>query len=202
MRYTLSRVRPRLRHSLILLRFAAAALFVATTSSLASPADTAHAVDVIDDVGEIRDEVSDAFMTRLLDEINARRARVGTAPLTFVAHGANVVLDEFLSYVAPSMEYPNPCMHQTIGDALAWDFVAGQGYGGSPLGEVLACPAPAAQGYWTPARTAESWLTSPVHADILYADPEASMIACGAYAAQKSGRSVAAAAVLCVTYRG
>ena len=48
--------------------------------------------------------------------------------------------------------------------------------------------------------TAESWLESPAHADILYGDPEANAIACGAYAGRKSGRSMAAAAVLCVTY--
>lgn len=180
-----------------------AALFVTASLVFASPAHPVSAVDP-DRVGnlfEVRNEATDAFMNRLLDEINARRDAVGTPRLAFVARGANAALDEFLAYTAPAMMYPNPCMHLTIGDALAWDYVADQGYGSNPLGEVLACPDPDASGYWTPSLTAEMWLASPGHADILYGDPEARAIACGAYAPRKSGRSVAAAAVLCVTYR-
>jgi len=179
------------------------ALLFAIVVPFASPADSAFAgdMDVADGLVELRDDATNAFVGRLLDEINTRRDALGTPRLTFVAHGANEALDQFLSYVAPSMEYPNPCMHQTVGDALAWDYVAGTGVGASPLGEVLACPGPDPKGYWTPSRTAESWWTSPMHADILYGDFEATGIACGAYAPKKSGRSLAAAAVLCVTYR-
>jgi uncharacterized protein YkwD len=184
-------------------RFVVAILFATASLIFASPARSASAIgpDVAGDLTEVRDEATNAFMNRLLDEINARRDAVGTPRLAFVAHGANAALDEFLAYVAPGMMYPNPCMHLTIGDALAWDYVADHGYGSNPLGEVLACPDPEGSGYWTPSRTAESWLVSPGHAEILYGDPEANAIACGAYAPRKSGRSIAAAAVLCVTYR-
>jgi hypothetical protein len=184
-------------------RFVLAALIVATCSSLVSPAEPASAAAsaVAEGVIVVRDQATDAFVARLLDEINARRDAVGTPRLSFVGHGANAALDEFLAYTAPSISYPNPCMHVTIGDALAWDYVAGYGYGTNPIGEVLACPNPDASGYWTPSRTADSWLESPVHADILYGDPEANAIACGAYAPRKTGRNMAAAAVLCVTYR-
>ena len=189
-------------HSTLFFRLVAA-LAIAFSLPLASSARSAHAVvrDVAEEVVQVRDEATDAFVSRLLDEINARRDAVGTPRLAFVAHGANAALDEFLAYVAPAIMYPNPCMHLTIGDAVAWDYVAGQGYGSNPLGEVLACPDTDASGYWTPSRTAESWLVSPGHAEILYGDPDANAIACGAYAPRKSGRSLAAAAVLCVTYR-
>ena len=184
----------------LLFRLVAAALLVFTSQVLAQPA-TAARRDLVGDLVEVRDDATDAFMNRLLDEINARRDAVGTPRLTFVATGANAALNEFLAYVAPAMMYPNPCMHLTIGDALAWDYVADHGYGSNPLGEVLACPSPDSGSYWTPSRTADSWLQSPGHADILYGDFEANAIACGAYAPRRSGRSVAAAAVLCVTYR-
>jgi hypothetical protein len=168
--------------------------------SSAGPA-TAVGLETAGGFGELRDDAADTFMSHLLEEINARRDARGTPRLTFVARGANAVLDEFLAYVAPAMTHPNPCMHRKLGDALAWDYVAGHGYGSSPLGEVLACPAPDWSRYWTPARAAEGWLLSPDHADILYGDPKANAIACGALAPHKSGQSVAAAAVLCVTYR-
>lgn len=191
------------RRATLDVRRVVAALLVTSSLVFASPARPTIAVgpDVAGGLTEVRDEATNAFMNRLLDEINARRDAVGTPRLAFVAHGANAALDEFLAYVAPAMMYPNPCMHLTIGDALAWDYVADHGYGSNPLGEVLACPAPDASGYWTPSRTAEMWLASPGHAEILYGDPEANAIACGAYAPRKSGRSIAAAAVLCVTYR-
>ncbi len=187
----------------LLRRLLVAALLVTFAMAFASPPRLAMAVGPSASAGivEVRDDATDAFVSRLLDEINARRDAVGTPRLSFVAHGANAALDEFLAYTAPSMTYPNPCMHVTIGDAVAWDYVAGHGYGTNPVGEVLACPDPDGSGYWTPSRTADSWLESPVHADILYGDPDANAIACGAYAPRKSGRSVAAAAVLCVTYR-
>ncbi len=191
------------RDTILPLRAAVAALLFTIVVPFASPAGLTIAVgmDVAEDLVELHDEATDAFVGHLLDEINARRDALGTPRLAFVAHGANQALDQFLASVAPSMEYPNPCMHQTVGDALAWDYVAGAGVGASPLGEVLACPGPDPKGYWTPSRTAESWWSSPMHADILYGDFEANAIACGAYAPRKSGRSLAAAAVLCVTYR-
>ena len=200
MRYMLQYSR---RTILPLRHLVVAALLVALSLASVSPVRPALAVgsSVADDLVEVRDEVTDAFVSRLLDEINVRRDAVGTRRLKFVAHGANAALNEFLGYTAPAMTYPNPCMHLTVGDAVAWDYVARYGYGTNPVGEVLACPAPDASGYWTPSRTADRWLESPVHAEILYRDPEASAIACGAYAPRKSGRSIAAAAVLCVTYR-
>lgn len=200
MRYTVSHVPPQLRRCLNLVRIVAATLLVASALLVARPPEPAHALDLGADIIEVQD-ASRTFMTGLLSEINARRAMVGTAPLALATHGANGALDDFLAFVGPSLMYPNPCMHLTIGDALAWDFVADRGYGGSPLGEVLACPTADADAYWTPALAADSWMASPSHAGILYADPDANAIACGAYATRRSGRAVAAAAVLCVTFR-
>lgn len=155
------------------------------------------------------DEVSDAFLRRLLDEINARRGLLGHPPLAFVPASANAALDGFLAQTAPAMAWPGPCMHHLVNDAFSWDYVMAAGFGGEARGEVLACPGP--EPYWTPDRAAEQWWESPIHFGVLYADFDANAVACSAYGVQGSGgnnrrrnqsSSGAASAILCVTFRG
>ncbi|MCC6179095.1 MAG: hypothetical protein IT305_27610 [Chloroflexi bacterium] len=139
------------------------------------------------------------YLSRLLDEINARRAAVGTQSLHFVPQAANAALGQFLDLTSPSLAWPMPCAHQFVGNEFSWDYVAASGYEGQALGEVLACPGP--EPYWTPARAAESWWESPYHFDVLYADGAATEIACSANGFQRGKRDTAATAVLCVLYR-
>ena len=64
---------------------------------------------------------------------------------------------------------------------------------------MIACPGP--EPYWTPDRAAEIWWTSSVHREILYADSDATAVACGTYGVEgKKSRSAMAVAVLCVTF--
>ena len=77
---------------------------------------------------------------------------------------------------------------------------------------MLACPGP--EQYWTPDRIAEQWWASPIHFDVVYADGDASSIACSAYGVRgganeggkkkrkSSGSPDVASAVLCVTFQG
>ena len=44
-----------------------------------------------------------AYMDRLLGEINARRARVGTPALTYVAPAANQAVSQYLTDLTPPM---------------------------------------------------------------------------------------------------
>jgi hypothetical protein len=147
-------------------------------------------------------DIGDPFLNRLLDEINIRRDAAGTQRLAFVPRPANDALGEFLGETAPTIAWPNPCMHQLVGGGYSWDYMqAATGFGAEARGEVLACPGP--QPYWTPDRTAEQWWASPVHFSVLYADPYANAVACSAYGAQGGGKkknSIAAMAVLCVTF--
>jgi hypothetical protein len=146
------------------------------------------------------DEVSDPFLIRLLDEINLRRQTAGTPRLSFVPRRANDALVEFLGEMAPSLGWPEPCGHVTVGGGSSWDYMQARvGFGAEAHGEVLACPGPVP--YWTPERTAEIWWTSPVHREILYADPDANAVACGTYGTGgKKDRSAPAVAVLCITF--
>lgn len=149
----------------------------------------------------------DAFLRRLLDEINARRDALGNQPLAYVPASANAALDGFMAQTAPAMAWPGPCMHHLIDDAFSWDYVQASGFGGEARGEVLACPGP--EPYWTPGRAAEQWWDSPIHHDVLYADGHANAVACSAYGVQGSNNnrrrnqsaSDAASAILCVTFR-
>lgn len=153
------------------------------------------------------DEVVEAFLARLLDEINARRGALGHQRLAYVPPVAGAALDGFLAVAAPAMAWPGPCMHQIVGGAFSWDYVQAAGFGGEARGEVLACPGP--EPYWTPGRAAEQWWESPIHFSVLYGDGEANAVACSAYGVQADGGvrrrgSVdrAASAILCVTFRG
>lgn len=179
-------------------RFASVIAVIILTSQIAvAPVDAAPAAD---------DEVADGFLLRLRDEINARRASIGNQGLSFVPAHANAALDGFLAQTAPSIAWPGPCMHRLVGGAFSWDYVNAAGFGGEARGEVLACPGP--EPYWTPDRAADQWWGSPVHFDVLYADPDANALACSAYGmsdggSRRRGRVAdAAMAVLCVTFRG
>jgi hypothetical protein len=172
----------------------------------------AHDVQVIAAPSRHDDPVVDPFLLRLLDAINERRERNGMRPLAFVPASANAALDSFFARTATGLGWPGPCSHDFSDGALAWDAVVAAGFGGSPRGEVLACPGP--EPYWTPDRTAERWWESPVHFDVLYADDASSSIACSAYGVQggtsgsgknkrKTGGSAgAASAVICITFQG
>ena len=133
------------------------------------------------------DEIGDAFLNRLLGEINARRANLGNQPLAFVPASVNSALDGYFAQVEPAIAWPGPCMHTTVGGAFAWDYVLAAGYGGEPRGEVLACPGP--EPYWTPGLTAEQWWESPIHFDVLDADPDANTLACSAFGHGSLGRT-------------
>lgn len=168
-------------------------------NALSVNALSVNAAPTLDD-----EDVSDPFLTRLLQEINDRRDAAGTPPFTFVPRSANDALDTFFAQAAPAIAWPSPCLHNDVDGALAWDYVLAAGFGGEARGEVLACPGP--EPYWTPGRVAEIWWTSPVHHEILYADADANAIACSAYgmtAGQRRNRSRsdAASAVICVTFR-
>jgi hypothetical protein len=150
------------------------------------------------------DDVADPFLMRLLDEINLRRDAVGTQRLAYVPRPANDALGAFLGQTAPTISWPQPCMHQLVGGEYSWDYInATTGFDAEARGEVLACPGP--EPYWTPDRAAEQWWDSPVHFEVLYGDGAANAVACSAYGAQGSGgkkrnSSAAAMAVLCVTF--
>jgi hypothetical protein len=162
----------------------------------AEPAPEVHEAAVAP--APVVDEVDDAFLRRLLDAINARRDRNGTRRLTFIPASANAALDGYLAETMSVISWPGPCGHQLVGGASSWDVVQAAGFGGAPRGEVLACPGP--EPYWTPDRTAARWWDSPIHFDVLYADRDASSIACSAYGVRGGSRG-AASAVLCVTFR-
>jgi hypothetical protein len=172
----------------------------------------AHDVQVIAAPSRHDDPVVDPFLLRLLDAINERRERNGIRPLAFVPASANAALDSFFARTATGLGWPGPCGHDFSDGVLAWDAVVAAGFGGSPRGEVLACPGP--EPYWTPDRAAEQWWESPIHFDVLYADDASSSIACSAYGVQggasesgknkrkSGGPSGAASAVICVTFQG
>jgi hypothetical protein len=156
----------------------------------------------------IDDAVENLYLRRLLDAINRRRDRTGTQHLSFVPASANAALDGFLAETVPVIRWPGPCGHHLVGGAFSWDYVQAAGFGGDPRGEVLACPGP--EPYWTPDRAADQWWDSPIHFDVLYADPYANALACSAYGVSGGGgknkkrnneSAEAASAVLCVTFR-
>jgi hypothetical protein len=187
-----------LSHPWNFVRFASViAVLILTAQIAVAPVDAAPLAD---------DEVADGFLLRLLEEINARRASLGNQGLSYVPAQANAALDGFLAETAPALAWPGPCMHHLVDGAFSWDYVNAAGFDGEARGEVLACPGP--EPYWTPDRAADQWWGSPIHFDVLYADPEANALACSAYGVNSSGGkkkgrvSDAAMAVLCVTFRG
>ena len=139
-----------------------------------------------------------AYRDELLAEINARRARAGTAPVAYVPGDANPAVTQYLADLTPRMVALQTCFHG-MHDPVApgWDYVAATGRAGEALGEVLGCPG---QGYyWTPTAIAAGWWSSPSHFRSLYADRNANAVACGAYGAAGNGNGYQT--VACVTYR-
>ena len=142
---------------------------------------------------------ADRYLGHLLSEINARRARVGSPPVAYATQAANSAVDRYLADLTPRMLASNSCFHGT-GNPVppGWDYVGASGLRGDAHGEVIACPG--SDGYWTPARVADSWWDSPPHFRLLYADPAANAVACGTYGPQENG--AAYQTVACITYRG
>jgi hypothetical protein len=192
----------RLRRAARLAAVLASILLVANV--IIAPVPTVAAAPAQDD------EVVDGYLMRLLDAINDRRDWIGTQHLAFVPASANAALDGFLAETVGGIGWPGPCVHHLVNGAFSWDFVIAAGFGGDPRGEVIACPGP--EPYWTPDLAAERWWESPIHFDVLYADPSSNAIACSAYGVSSSdggnnrrrggvGTSGAASAVLCVTFQ-
>ena len=140
---------------------------------------------------------SAAYMDQLLGEINARRARAGTAPLAYVAPAANQAVSQYLADLTPLMQAYRSCfhgMHNPV--APGWGYVAATGLDAEVGGEVLGCPGDGY--YWTPKAIADGWWNSPSHFGSLYGDPSVNAVACGTYGAGRDGRGYQT--VACVTY--
>lgn len=143
----------------------------------------------------IESESSGDYLSDLLEEINARRAKVGTQPLAYIGEEANEAVGAYLVDLTPELEATMGCYH---GSTPAWDYVeAATGFDGEARGEVLACPDDS--GYWTSDRIADAWLNSPIHFDEIYGDGDANAVACGTYGAQHGGRAFET--IACVTFR-
>jgi uncharacterized protein YkwD len=135
------------------------------------------------------------YLSDLLEEINARRAMVGTQPMAYIGDEANAAVDAYLADLTPRLVATFGCYH---GSTPAWDYVeAATGVGGEARGEVLACPDES--GYWTSDRIADAWLNSPGHFQEIYGDGDANAVACGTYGSQRGGRAFVT--IACVTFR-
>ena len=141
---------------------------------------------------------SNAYMDQLLSEINARRARAGTAPVAYAPGSANPAVSQYLADLTPRMVAMRTCFHgMNTPVAPGWDYVAATGLNGEARGEVLGCPG---EGYyWSAKAITDGWWNSPSHFSSLYADPNANAVACGAYGAGRNGSGYQT--VACVTYR-
>jgi uncharacterized protein YkwD len=139
---------------------------------------------------------SSGYMDQLLNEINGRRAMVGSPPLSYAAGDANAAVDHYLADLTPLMMSMNVCFHGSYNPVPpAWDYVADAGVDGEARGEVIGCPMGGFQ--WTPQQITKTWWESPAHFQALYGDPEANVVACGGYdGGQRGFESVA-----CVTFR-
>ena len=180
-------------------RLLAAALLA--VSALAAPVaapPAAQAAPVAAPVAAPAEAPSAAYMDQLLREINARRARAGTAPLAYVAPSANQAVSQYLTDLTPLMRAYRTCFHG-MGNPVApgWDYVAAVGLDAEVGGEVLGCPMDGF--FWTPQQIADGWWNSPSHFGSLYGDPSANAVACGTYGAGRDGRGYQT--VACITYR-
>ena len=139
---------------------------------------------------------SNRYLDQLLNEINHRRAMVGSPPLSYVDDTANGAVFDYLADLAPLMMAMNVCFHgQHNPVAPGWDYVSASGLEGEARGEVIGCPMGGFQ--WTPQQITASWWDSPAHFEALYGDPEANVVACGGYGEGRRGFE----AVACVTFR-
>jgi hypothetical protein len=140
---------------------------------------------------------SAAYLDQLLAEINARRARVGSPPLTYIGNDANLAVAQYLTDLTPVMKARRLCFHGANNPVAAgWDYVAASGVDARVGGEVLGCPGDGF--YWTPQQIADGWWGSPSHFRSLYGDADANAVACGAYGPGNGSRGYQT--VACVTY--
>ncbi|MCC7370950.1 MAG: hypothetical protein IT306_21225 [Chloroflexi bacterium] len=138
------------------------------------------------------------YLEQLLGEINRHRAHAGTRPLAIAPTRANRAVDQYLADLTPVMLAYGACFHGDYNPVPpGWDYVTAAGLGGDALGEVLACPDDS--GYWTPARIAQSWWESPIHQQAIYDDPDANVVACGAFGPRRGGQAYVT--IACVTFR-
>ena len=136
------------------------------------------------------------YMDQLLNEINHRRAMVGSPPLSYADASANEAVDQYLADLTPLMMAMNVCFHGMNNPvAPGWDYVAAAGVDGEARGEVIGCPMGGFQ--WTPQQITTSWWESPAHFEALYGDPEANIVACGGFGGGNRGPE----SVACVTFR-
>jgi len=141
---------------------------------------------------------TERYLGQLIDEINARRARAGTAPLAYATPAANDAVGQYLADLTPRMMAYNTCFHGSYNPvAPGWDYVAASGLRGTVGGEVIGCPD--TNGYWTASKIADGWWNSPSHFRSLYGDPRANAVACGTYGPQKNG--TAYQTIACITYK-
>jgi len=137
------------------------------------------------------------YLDNLLNEINARRAMVGTPPVEYASSDVNQAVGDYLADLTPQMEAMNSCFHGQYNPvAPAWDYVAAAGLEGEAHGEVLGCPDDS--GYWTTSRIADGWWNSPSHFEELYGDPDVNVVACGTYGPLRGGQAFVT--IACVTY--
>jgi hypothetical protein len=136
------------------------------------------------------------YLAQLLDEINDRRAQVGSPPLSYATSDANSAVGQYLADLTPWMQATQICTHGMYNPvAPGWDYVSASGLNAEARGEVIGCPMDGF--HWTPQQVADSWWSSPAHFAYLYGDPEANVVACGAYGPGRRGFET----VACVTLR-
>ena len=178
-------------------RLLATALFVA--ASLLTPVtapSAALAAPASAPVAAPAEAPSPAYLSQLLDEINSRRAKIGSPPLVYAPDDANLAVSQYLADLTPLMQEWRVCFHGSNNPvAPGWDYVAASGFNAKVGGEVLGCPGDGF--FWTPQQIADGWWGSPSHFRALYADTKANAVACGAYNAGKNGYQT----VACVTYQ-
>lgn len=186
-------------------RFTVHALFsliIVALSILGLPgasSDVAHAEPAAQKKGKPKSQAQDGdYLAQLLQEINARRSRVGAQPLAYAPSDANRAVDQYLADLTPVMMSYGACFHGDYNPVPpSWDYVAAAGHGGDALGEVLACPDDS--GYWTAQHIADSWWQSPIHHQAIYSDRDANVVACGTFGPQRGGQAFVT--IACVTFR-
>ena len=171
-----------------------AALLLAASLLVSPLSDAAPAQAAPAEVGPSRQ--SSRYLDQLLQEINGRRAMVGSPPLSYADDSANEAVFHYLADLTPLMMAMNVCFHGSHNPVPpGWDYVAASGVDGEARGEVIGCPMGGYQ--WTPQQITQSWWESPAHFQALYGDPEANVVACGGYGEGRRGFE----SVACVTFR-
>ena len=167
-----------------------AAPFTASAAALAAPLEAPAAAPA--------EAPSPAYLDQLLNEINARRAKIGAPALMYAGPEANLAVSQYLTDLTPLMKARRYCFHGMNNPvAPGWDYVKASGFDARVGGEVIGCYGD--NFYWTPQQIADGWWSSPTHYQALYGDAKANAVACGAYAAGNGGKGYQT--VACVTFR-